>query len=71
MATFTGLYPVIEYIDGKLNEVIKVPTPTPPVSEYLKMQTRFKHLFKTDKNKGQLDMLQQFADENIAKYGLK
>ncbi len=71
MAAFTGLYPVIEYVDGRLNEVIKVPNPVPPVSEYLKPQVRFKHLFKVDKNKTQINMIQKIADENIVKYGLK
>jgi pyruvate ferredoxin oxidoreductase beta subunit len=71
LATQTGLYPLLEYIDGQLTGKMKVPTPTPPVEEYLKMQSRFKHLFKSDTGKEFLTLIQKLADDNIAKYGLR
>ncbi len=71
LAAQTGLYPVIEYVDGQLTEVMKVPDPAPPVDEYLKAQGRFSHLFKTDAGRKQIGFLQAIADENIKKYGLR
>ena len=38
LATQTGLYPSIEYVNGTLADVIKVPNPAPKVEEYLKTQ---------------------------------
>jgi len=40
------------------------------VEEYLKMQTRFKHLFATDAGKKEIEYIQSLADKNIEKYGL-
>ena len=65
-AVETGLYPIIEYENGKLAAVRKI-TPK-PVEEYLKLQGRFKHLLK---NPVQLKKIQEIADNNILKYGLK
>jgi pyruvate/2-oxoacid:ferredoxin oxidoreductase beta subunit len=38
------------------------------VEEYLKMQGRFKHLLK---NPGEIQKIQEIADNNIKKYNLK
>jgi pyruvate ferredoxin oxidoreductase beta subunit len=70
LAVQTGLYPLVEYIDGKLGDVSKIPNPI-KVEEYLKMQTRFKHLFKGDEGKKEIEYIQSLADKNIEKYGLK
>lgn len=66
----TGLYPLIEYENGKLTGVLKAPKPRPAVDEYLKLQGRFAHLFKTSQGQEQIKFIQQIADENIKKYGL-
>ena len=66
----TGLYPIVEYEDGKLTNVKKIKEPK-PVEEYLKLQKRFAHLFKTDEGKEQLKKIQEIADGNIEKFGLK
>lgn len=71
LATQTGLYPVIEYIDGELISSLKINQPQIPVEEYLKQQGRFKHLFKNENNKKQIEFIQQIADRNIEKYNLK
>lgn len=71
LAAQTGLYPLLEYINGQLVNKSKVPEPTPKIEEYLKLQGRFSHLFKTDKGKEQLAYIQKTADENMKKYGLK
>jgi pyruvate ferredoxin oxidoreductase beta subunit len=71
MAAQTGLYPCFEYINGELTSKMKVPADTPKVDEYLKMQSRFSHLFKSPLGKEYLALIQKSADENIKKYGLK
>lgn len=67
LAIDTGLYPIFEYENGKLVSVRKIAKPL-PVEEYLKVQGRFKHLLNSPE---QLKMVQEIADRNIEKYGLK
>ncbi|OGX16300.1 MAG: pyruvate ferredoxin oxidoreductase [Omnitrophica WOR_2 bacterium RBG_13_41_10] len=67
LAVETGLYPLIEYENGKLVGVRKISQPK-PVEEYLKAQGRFKHLLN---NPEELKKIQEIADKNIEKYGLK
>jgi pyruvate ferredoxin oxidoreductase beta subunit len=69
LAVQTGLYPLLEYVDGRLTNVSKIQTPV-KVEEYLKIQTRFKHLFKGDGGKKEIEYIQSLADQNIKKYGL-
>jgi pyruvate ferredoxin oxidoreductase beta subunit len=66
LAVETGLFPLIEYENGKLSGARKI-TPR-PVDEYLKAQGRFKHLLN---NPEQIKKIQEIADGNIVKYGLK
>jgi pyruvate ferredoxin oxidoreductase beta subunit len=66
----TGLYPVLEYENGILTNVQKVPKPKPKVEKYLELQGRFSHLFKTPQGKEQLKLIQKKADDNVKKYGL-
>jgi len=70
LATQTGIYPAVEFINGKLGEVIKTPAKRPPVENYLEPQGRFKHLFKDERGREQIAYIQKLADENIKKYGL-
>lgn len=70
IAAQSGIYPVVEYINGELASKVKVPNPAPKVEEYLQAQGRFKHLFKTAQGKKQIEYIQRIADANIAKYGL-
>lgn len=70
LASQTGLYPIIEYIDGKLTNSLKIKQPQIPVEEYLKQQGRFSHLFKNEIGKKQIEFIQQIANENIKKYNL-
>jgi len=67
LAVETGLYPLIEYENGKLAAVRKIAQPK-PVEEYLKTQGRFKHLLN---NPEQIKQIQEIADNNIQKYDLK
>jgi pyruvate ferredoxin oxidoreductase beta subunit len=49
LAVKTGVWPLKEYIDGKVVHT-KVPHQRLPVEEYLKTQGRFKHLFEPTRN---------------------
>ncbi|MEI6835376.1 MAG: thiamine pyrophosphate-dependent enzyme [Candidatus Falkowbacteria bacterium] len=64
LAAQTGLYPLLEYLDGKLITSSVTATFKPVVvNDYLKGQGRFSHLKDED-----LKMIQKIADENVAKY---
>ena len=72
LATQTGLFPVFE---AELGEVVRAtPIRRPePVEEYLRLQTRYAHLFDADGNPSRPDVLaalQAIADRNIARYRL-
>jgi len=62
-----GLYPIVEFENGKLVNSMKLPKPT-PVLDYLKLQGRFSHIVK---NPELLASMQAIADANIDFYGLK
>jgi len=66
LAVETGIFPLIEYENGRLAGVRKI-TPR-PVEEYLKAQGRFKHLLS---NPEEIKKIQEIADKNIQKYGLR
>jgi pyruvate ferredoxin oxidoreductase beta subunit len=70
LAVQTGLYPQLEYENGKLVSASKVSSPKPKVEEYLKPQGRFAHLFRGELGKKQIEYIQGLADENIEKYKL-
>ena len=66
LAVDTGLYPLIEYENGKLTGVRQIQPK--PVEEYLKAQGRFKHLLN---NPEEIKKIQAIADANIEKYNLR
>lgn len=64
LATSVGLYPLLEYIDGKLaSSSITDKFVAKSAEEYLKAQGRFRHL-----KDGEIKMIQDLAGENIKKY---
>lgn len=66
LAVQTALYPLLEYTNGQLsNSSIKDNFNPRPVEEYLKLQTRFKHLKPED-----IQYIQNLAEENIRQYKL-
>ena len=67
LAVETGLYPLVEYENGKLTSVRKL-TKIKPVEEYLKFQGRFKHIMSSPEL---IKQIQAIADNNIERYGLK
>lgn len=64
LAVKTGLYPLLEYVDGKLNSS-SINTNFKPVTttEYLSKQGRFSHLPAEE-----LKMVEEIVTENINKY---
>jgi pyruvate ferredoxin oxidoreductase beta subunit len=66
LAAKTGLYPLLEYVNGALtgSSINNNFKPT-PVLEYLKAQGRFKHLKEDD-----IKIIQGLAESNIKKYQL-
>jgi pyruvate ferredoxin oxidoreductase beta subunit len=69
LAKDTGLYPVFEMMDGKVTKVQKIPVKV-PVEEYLKLQGRFKHLFKKGVPVPEVAEIQKIANENIERFNL-
>ncbi len=66
LAATTGLYPLLEYREGKLSaSSITKDFSAKPVDEYLKGQGRFKHLHAED-----LKVIQEIANKNLGKYCL-
>ena len=68
-AVETGLWPLLEWVNGNLTEVKKIRRPK-PVEDYLKLQGRYKHLFKKPEGANVIKDIQTIANENIAKYKL-
>ncbi len=69
MAVQTGLIPIFEMENGEVTSVRKI-AKKQPVEEYLKLQARFRHLFKKPGGEEEIKRIQQIADNNIKKYGL-
>ena len=64
-----GLVPLFEIENGSVTNVRKLKSKL-PVSDYLKRQKRYRHLFDNQMGREQLQKLQAIADHNIQKYGL-
>jgi pyruvate ferredoxin oxidoreductase beta subunit len=63
-----GLVPLFEMENGNITRVRKIRKKL-PVAEYLKAQSRFKHLLQ-DEGTEYVKQLQDMADRNISKYAL-
>jgi pyruvate ferredoxin oxidoreductase beta subunit len=61
LAVRTGIWPLKEYIDGKVVHT-RVPHPRLPVEEYLKLQGRFAHLFAPERNETLIGEIQAGVD---------
>jgi len=69
LATQTGLFPVFAAEDGAVVDVTPLRRPV-PVTDYLKLQGRYAHLFRPEPNEEVIARIQADADRNIARYGL-
>jgi len=61
LAVDTGIWPLKEYIDGKVIHT-KIPGSRVPVEEYLKLQGRFEHLFLPVRNDKVIGEIQSDVD---------
>ena len=69
LAVNSGLTPLYEMVDGKVVSVRKIGKLV-PVTDYLKLQGRFRHLFASDEGQARIAEIQALADRNVEKYGL-
>ena len=69
LARETGIFPVFEAERGEITAVTKIRRRM-PVTEYLKPQKRFAHLFGKPGRADVIDRIQQDADRNIRRFGL-
>ena len=71
-AVQTGLFPLVELSRGAVIDVMPIRTPR-PVTDYLRQQTRFRHLLDAEDPRAleEREHLQALADHNIAAYGLR
>jgi pyruvate ferredoxin oxidoreductase beta subunit len=69
LATESGFFPVFEAHDGDVTDVHRIRRQV-PVSDYLRLQRRFAHLFAEPGHPEVVDRLQRQADRSIAYYGL-
>jgi len=65
----TGLFPVFEAERGEIVSVTKIRRRV-PVTEYLKLQRRYAHLFTPAERTDVIERLQARADRNIERFGL-
>jgi pyruvate ferredoxin oxidoreductase beta subunit len=69
LAKQTCIFPVFEIREGKIISVQKVPVKK-PVEEYLKLQGRFRNLFKKGTPTADVAAIQKIADGNIERFNL-
>jgi pyruvate ferredoxin oxidoreductase beta subunit len=66
LAVKTGIWPLKEYIDGRLVHT-RIPRERKPVEEYLKLQGRYKHLFEPQRNDELIAEIQDRVDDYWSK----
>jgi pyruvate ferredoxin oxidoreductase beta subunit len=69
LAVESGLFPLFEAEHGKVTAHTTIRRKV-PVTEYLKLQKRFAHLFGNPPELGRIALIQQVADRNIAEFDL-
>jgi pyruvate ferredoxin oxidoreductase beta subunit len=70
LAKETGTFPVFEAEAGEIVSVSKIRRKL-PITEYLKPQRRFGHLFSPELKADVIATMQAIADRNIRRYGLE
>lgn len=69
LAMESGLYPLFEAEGGEVTDRTPIRRKV-PVDEYLKLQGRFRHLFRDPNGRQRIDAIQRIADRNIRTLGL-
>ena len=72
LAVQTGLFPVVELERGAVTGVMPI-RGRKPVTDYLRLQNRFRHLFREGDHRAEEERahLQALADYNVSLYGLE
>lgn len=65
LAVDSGIYPIFEAEGDKIISYKKTVATPPKVEEFLKLQKRFAHLFKTEEGKVEIEKIQKMADDNL------
>jgi len=69
LAVETGLFPLFEAQHGAVTASTPIRHKI-PVTEYLKLQKRYAHLFGKEPDIDRIARIQMMADRNIAEFGL-
>jgi pyruvate ferredoxin oxidoreductase beta subunit len=69
LATESGYFPVIEAERGSVVAATPIRR-RQPVEEYLRLQTRYAHLFSPTERTDIISRIQEQADRNIERFGL-
>jgi pyruvate ferredoxin oxidoreductase beta subunit len=69
LAVESGLFPLFEAHAGRVTARTPLRHKV-PVDEYLKLQTRFAHLFVTAASREHIALIQEIADHNVAEFDL-
>jgi hypothetical protein len=69
LATESGLFPVFEAQDGQVTGATPIRRLV-PVTDYLRLQARYAHLFRPAERTEVIARIQAAADRNIARFGL-
>jgi pyruvate ferredoxin oxidoreductase beta subunit len=69
LAVETGLFPLFEAHDGEVTASTPIRHKV-PVTEYLRLQKRYAHLFGNPPDLGRIGLIQTMADRNIDEFGL-
>ena len=69
LATESGLFPVFEAETGEVTSSTPIRNRV-PVTDYLRIQSRYAHLFRPKENTEVIAKIQATADRNIARFGL-
>jgi pyruvate ferredoxin oxidoreductase beta subunit len=69
LAKESGLFPVFEARHGEVTSVAPIRHRV-PVTDYLRRQKRYAHLFSDPPETDVIDAIQAIADRNIARYGI-
>lgn len=69
LATESGLFPVFEAEGGEVVAATPIRHRV-PVTDYLRLQTRYAHLFRPEERTEVIARIQASADRNIARFGL-
>ena len=65
----TALFPLYEMENGRITKVKRLAR-RKPVEEYLKLQRRFSHLFKSEEGRREIERIQAIADELAERFGI-